>query len=116
MIEAGIIAFAILVVGGSFTAVYAWNELQDRETAVDGRVTLRRDMEAAVTTIAADLRAIAHATTDGAYHSKRLHEDLAPLCKSLAESLTQRMSTIDGDMADLRTRVERATGTSTMSL
>lgn len=41
-------------------------------------------------------------------------EALAPLCESLAESLSKQMDTINSDMADLRTRVETGPGKRTL--
>lgn len=116
MVEAGIIALAILVVGIAGIFCYAGQQEANRkrldhtvrQAVVDVRSSLGLQTDATV--------AQTKVTHDFLQSNRILMSNLGPLCSGLAESLTARMSTIDHDMADLRTRVERATGTSTLSL
>ena len=114
MVEAGIIAVAILVVGGFGIFSYRNEHKKDRAAAhvrssrIHESVLMIRDR--------LDGRFVAQieAIGDLAHYANRLHEDLAPLCESLAESLQAQMSTIDREMADLRTRVETGPGKRTL--
>lgn len=109
-------AIAIIVAAGVFIAVFIDQKKKDRAAEAVGTDHLCVAIERTVGDVANSLRGTQLLLGKMRSDIQDQNAALAPLCESLAESLTQRMSTIDGDMADLRTRVERATGTSTMSL
>lgn len=114
MIEAGIIAVAILIVGIGSQVFYSHEKEKDRETEAERDRLLRKEIECAAYNITEDLKALNVNLTKVAAGSLDVANSLAPLCESLAESLTERMSTIDADMADLRTRVETGPGKRTL--
>lgn len=118
MIEAGIIAVAILIVGIAGIVVYRreqktkrrWEResLQALDQGADERsLQLLERVDERMESVAEEIHLAATFTND-------VFKALAPLCESLAESLTARMSTIDADMADLRTRVETGPGKRTL--
>lgn len=112
----GLVAAAILIVGTGWVLVYKREQRENRDHLTyqigrirDAQKIVSEELTAAISGVDVSL--------DGASNGMHAVADsLAPLCESLAESLTARMSTIDGDMADLRTRVETGPGAKTMSL
>ena len=116
MIEAGIVAVAILVVGIAGIVAYRREQAANRAALSYGVGGVRDALKIVSEELTAAIREV-DVSVDGA--SNGLHavaDSLAPLCESLAESLTARMSTIDSDMADLRTRVETGPGRRTLKL
>ena len=114
MIEAGIIAVAILIVGIAGIVVYRKEQAASRKSAT-------ADVDALGMAVSGLLLGIRETLGDQftglnmvGMRLGEVTDSLAPLCSGLAESLTARMSTIDADMADLRIRVETGPGKRTL--
>jgi len=115
MIEAGIVAVAILVVGIAGIVAYRKELDENRAPAIYvGKVLAEIDRE--LLGVRTDMNHLAGTVAELSAQIMASNRALAPLCESLAESLTARMSTIDSDMADLRTRVETGPGRRTLKL
>ena len=116
MIEAGLVAIAILIVGIAWIVFYRKEQAANREEAKAANQRREEVHIEVAAKVAEQIRHLESATAAAWGQMTQIERALAPLCESLAESLTARMSTIDSDMADLRTRVETGPGRRTLKL
>lgn len=114
MIEAGIIAAAILIVGIAGIVVYRNEQAANRGRAMRSAAASQDIHREGVEAIREELIHLSNDLSATAAGSLNMGNALERLCSGLAESLTARMSTIDADMADLRTRVETGPGKRTL--